>query len=187
MNIRLLINFILFQAGWFACVLGGAWGLPWLGTLTVLAILSYHLTTAINVSNELSLIGIALVLGFAWDSLLVSTGLLTYQSGMFHNALAPHWIIAMWALFASTLNVSMSWLKDHYIIAAIFGGIGGPLAYYAGLKLGAVIMPDLIVALAALSIGWAIIMPLLMLLSKRFDGFNAAPVKQKNPQEVYDV
>jgi hypothetical protein len=28
---RLLVNFVAFQLGWFACVLGAAQGLPWLG------------------------------------------------------------------------------------------------------------------------------------------------------------
>jgi len=174
MNIKLIINFVLFQLGWFACVLGGAWSLPWLGTLSVLAILAYHLSIANDVSNELSLIGVALLLGFVWDSIMVSSGILTYQSGMFHSGLAPHWIIAMWALFASTLNVSLSWLKDRYLIAMIFGAAGGPLAYYAGLKLGAVDMPDQTLALSALAIGWATIMPLLMWVSKRFNGFASA-------------
>ncbi|MDJ0881576.1 MAG: DUF2878 domain-containing protein [Gammaproteobacteria bacterium] len=174
MNIRLIINFVLFQLGWFACVLGGAWNLPWLGTVSVMAILAYHLSTADDRLNESSLIGIAVLLGFVWDSILVATGLLTYQSGMFHSELAPHWIIAMWALFASTLNVSLSWLKDRYFVALIFGAAGGPLAYYAGLKLGAVDMPNQFLALTALGFGWAVIMPFLMWASMRFNGFKTS-------------
>ncbi len=184
MNARLITNFVLFQIGWFACVLGGAWNLPWVGTLSVIAILAYHFSTANEALDEASLIGFAVLLGFVWDSFLVATGTLTYQSGVFHSELAPHWIIAMWALFASTLNVSLSWLKDRYFIALLFGAAGGPLAYYAGLKLGAVDMPDQTLALMALGLGWSVIMPLLMWLSKRFNGFEASASSAKKPVEV---
>lgn len=167
----ILINFILFQAGWFACVLSAAYQQPWIGTLSALAIVAYHLSRAGRPLAEMKLIGLALLIGFFWDSLLVSSGLLIYQAGMLNEMIAPHWIIAIWALFASTLNVSLRWLKGHYLIAALFGMAGGPLAYYAGSKLGAVSLLDTFLSLAALGIGWAFIMPLLMFLSDRFDGF----------------
>lgn len=179
MKPHLIVNFVLFQLGWFACVLGGAWDLPWVGTLTVMAILAYHLSTAHNRLNETGLIASAVLLGFVWDSILVASGLLTYQSGMFHAELAPHWIMAMWALFASTLNVSLSWLKQRTVVAVLFGCVGGPLAYYAGLKLGAVAMPNQVMALAALAAGWAVIMPALMWLSMRFNGFKDSSIPHK--------
>jgi len=44
---------------------------------------------------------------------------------------------------ATTLNVSMAWLRGRYALAAIFGAFGGPLAYYSGAKLGAMTrLPD---------------------------------------------
>ncbi len=58
------------------------------------------------------------------------------------------------------------------ILAALLAGaIGGPLAYFAGNRLGAVDMPDTMMALVALALGWSIIMPLLMSLSRHLDGF----------------
>ena len=170
----LLINFTLFQLGWFACVLGGAWDIPWIGPLAVAAILAWHLLQADKPSHELKLIGIAVVLGTLWDSLLVVSGLLNYDSGMLVGFLAPYWIIAMWALFSSTLNVSLRWLKNRYTLAFLFGAIGGPLAYYAGFKLGAVDFSDMASALLALAVGWALLMPLLMQLSNRYNGFAPA-------------
>lgn len=169
----LLINFTLFQLGWFACVLGGAYGMPWIGPLAVIAILAWHLKQAQQPSHELKLIGVAVVLGTLWDSLLVISGLLSYETGMLVGFLAPYWIIAMWALFSSTLNVSLRWLKNRYALSFLFGAAGGPLAYYAGFKLGAVDFSDMAAALLALAVGWALIMPLLMLLSNRYNGFVA--------------
>jgi hypothetical protein len=166
-----VINFLLFQTGWFACVLGGANNMPWLGLIVVSGIIVYHLGQSKRPLNEVKLILLAVVLGTLWDSLLVSMGWLNYSSGMLMTYLAPYWIIAMWALFSTTLNVSLKWMKGRLLMAAVFGAVGGPMAYYAGYKLGAVAVPDIAVAMLALGIGWAVMMPLLMFLSDRFNGF----------------
>lgn len=187
MNIRLVVNFILFQLGWFVCVLGAASDIPWAGTLGVVVILAHHLHSANNAEKELQLLSLVLTIGFTWDSLLVAFGILEFNSGLFHSALAPHWIIAMWALFSTTLNVSMSWLKGRYLLSAVFGAVGGPLAYYAGAKLGAVSMPSEVAALVALATGWSIIMPTLVLLSERLNGFQPVQNKSHGNRTLYDV
>ncbi|MGB5202220.1 MAG: DUF2878 domain-containing protein, partial [Sedimenticolaceae bacterium] len=90
-----------------------------------------------------------------------------------HAALAPYWIVAMWMGFATTLNVSLGWLKGRYWLAALFGAVGGPLAYLAGAKLGGITLISSEAALTALALGWATIMPLLMYLAARLDGTQA--------------
>ncbi|MGV6817228.1 MAG: DUF2878 domain-containing protein [Thiotrichales bacterium] len=172
---HLLLNFLLFQIGWLVCVLVGATSSHWAGPLFVAVVVAIHLNLATSIIQETKLIFATLAIGTAWDSLLVSTNLLQYQHGMLHPELAPHWIIAMWALFATTLNVSLRWLRGRWILAVIFGAVGGPLAYYAGYRLGAVAMPDMAFALLALAAGWAVIMPLLLWISAQFDGFSKAP------------
>lgn len=170
-----IVNFGAFQLGWLACVLAGAGEWHWAGTALVIAIVTFHLSRANAPRYELVLILSALVVGTVWESLLVSAGLLSYDYGSFHEAMAPHWIIAMWALFATTLNVSLRWLKGRWFLAVMFGAVGGPLAYYAGHRLGAVDMADPAAALTALAIGWAVLMPGLMKLAERHNGF-ARPV-----------
>ena len=166
-----VVNFVAFQLGWLACVLAGAGEWHWAGTMLVIAIVAFHLSRASVPRDEVALILSAVAVGALWDSLLVSAGLLSYEHGSFHDALAPHWIIAMWALFATTLNLSLRWLKGRWRIAVVFGAVGGPLAYYAGHRLGAVEMADPVAALAVLALGWAILMPLLSQLAQRFNGF----------------
>jgi hypothetical protein len=61
-------------------------------------------------------------------------------------------------------------MRNRHSVATIFGAIGGPLAYFSAEKIGAVIIIDNISYLA-LALGWAIITPLLLVISKRFDGF----------------
>ena len=124
-----LINFLLFQLGWFGCVLSGAAGLPWLGAMLATAIIAWHLLRAPDPGAELKLIGAAVAIGAVWDSLLVWQGWLAYPSGMVLPFAAPYWIVIMWALFATTLNVSLRWLKGRWLHAFLFGAIGGPLAY----------------------------------------------------------
>lgn len=164
-------NFLVFQTGWLLCVLAGAGRWHWAGSLLIAAIVALHLWRAKQLKAEFQLIALALLIGMSWDSLLVALGLLQYEHGLLSNHLAPHWIIALWALFACTLNVSLRWLKDRWLVATVFGAIGGPLAYWAGEKLGAVTIPDQSAALLTLMIGWAVMTPVLVLLSKRFDGF----------------
>lgn len=166
-----LQNFILFQIGWFACVLGGASDYSWVGSLTVVAIIAVHLMHAKYVGPELRLILYTLAIGTLWDSLLTVTGLLQFHGGQFFDWLAPHWLIAMWALFATTLNVSMRWLQGRVFLAFLAGLIGGPLAYYAGHKLGAVNYSDPVLALSYVAVGWSIIMPLLSFLASKNDGY----------------
>ena len=165
-------NFILFQAGWFSCVIGGAnQGYAWFGVAAVIAIIGVHLARANDISNELMLIFITMVLGTAWDSALILAGLLSFDNGTFITGLPPYWLIAMWALFATTLNVSMNWLKHKYLIAAVIGAVGGPIAYYAGHRLGAVGFDETSATLLAVGAGWAVMMPVLMALAEVFNGY----------------
>lgn len=166
-----LINFVIFQVGWFACVLGGAYQLPWFGTLLVSIIITFHLLRASQPRAELYLILFAIGIGSLWDSFLVFQGWLEYPSGTLLTNTAPHWILALWGVFATTLNVSLRWLKGRWLIAILSGAIAGPLAYYGGAQLGGVVFTDELTALTALSLGWAILMPTLMALSLRLDGF----------------
>ena len=165
-----LTNLAAFQIGWFACVLGGANEQPLAGTLTVVAAVGLHLYMVRQPSVELLLVAAACLIGLVWDSLVVSLGLMSYPSGTCADGLAPHWIVAMWALFATTLNVSMGWLKGRPALAVLLGGIGGPMAYLTGYKLGGVVIPDLWFGLVVQGLGWAIMMPLLTVLATRLNG-----------------
>jgi hypothetical protein len=166
----ILINAAIFQLGWLCCVLAGANQLAWLGTATAMLIVTWHVLGANDAQKELHLVLIVVSIGAVWDSLLVYAGLLQYPSGTLISGTAPHWIIAMWALFATTLNVSLRWLKNRPLLGALLGAISGPAAYFAGYKLGGVQFPDMNAALLALAGGWAVLMPLVMALSNRFDG-----------------
>ena len=167
----LFANFLAFQIGWFACVLGGAHDLPWVGTGIALVIVAWHLTRAVRPKQELLLVLSAAAIGALFDTLLVWLGWFTYSSGTLIAGTAPHWMVALWMLFATTLNLSLSWLKRRLFVAVLFGAIGGPLAYLGGEKLGALNFESPTAGLIALAIGWASLTPLLAMIAQRFDGF----------------
>ena len=166
----LVINFIVFQVAWLSSVIGGAQQMPWLGPLAVAVALALHFRAARYPLEEGLLILSCALIGAAFDSMLVAAGWVSYKSGLFSSYLAPYWIITMWMLFGTTLNVSMRWLRGKPRLAALFGAYGGPAAYLAGQAMGGIILSNQVAALVALGIGWAVIMPLLMWLSEQLDG-----------------
>ena len=177
----MLANFLLFQIGWFACVLGGANDRPWLGTGIALAIVAWQIGRAGRPRDELILVLISAGIGAVADSALVAVGWVVYASGTVVAGTAPVWLVAMWMLFATTLNVSLRWLRRYPLAAIALGALGGPLAYWAGARLGAMDFAAPIAGTVALALGWAVLTPLLVRLARRFDGYLAAATADMGP------
>lgn len=165
-----LANVALMQAGWFVCVLGAARGWPALGTAAVGAILLWHLWRTPYPRREAMLIGAVLALGAVFDGTVLAADAVAYPNGQWFAWLTPHWMLALWALFAVSLNVSLRWLRQRWALAALLGAVAGPLSYLAGVRLGAARFIDEPLALALLGLGWALTMPALLVLAERFDG-----------------
>jgi hypothetical protein len=168
-----VLNIALFQLGWFACVLGAAHGFVWQGALVALAIVAWHIARAGEPRRELALVACAAALGVAFESLLVQSGWIRFGGGTLVEGAATYWMVALWALFATTLNVSLRGLRHRGWLAALLGAIGGPLAYYAGARLGALEFVALGAGLAAIGAGWAVLTPLLLRAALRLDGYGA--------------
>lgn len=180
-------NFIAFQAGWFAIVLSAAAGRPWLGLPVVLTVLALHLLAVARPRREASLLAIAVLLGLVVDSLLLSGGWLAYASGLWLPGLAPWWILALWPLFATTLNVSLRWLQGRWLLSAALGAVGGPLSYFAGARLGAVDIAAGLEPLLVLGLAWALATPLLSWVAARLDGVHTGPLPRSIRNWVGDA
>jgi hypothetical protein len=186
----LLINFALYQIGWFAIVTGAANDRPWLGMGLGLAAIGVHLILARGRVWQLGLVVAAGALGFALDSLQLWLGVFRYPSGMVCPWLAPPWDVVLWMQFATLLPFCFRWLSRHYLLSSVLGFIGGPLAFYAGEQLGAVaFLPPRLLHLAVLGGIWSLALPLLVWLSdtlvlargwggryRRFTGLAPQPV-----------
>jgi hypothetical protein len=169
---RTISNFVLFQIGWFACVLGAANSMPWTGVVVAALIVTWHLSRSPRPAPELSLILSAVGIGVVFDTLLVQSGWLVYNSPIPSASFAPVWIIALWCCFATTLNVSMRWMHGRWLVAALLGLVAGPIAYLGGAALGGVEVVALTPALIALGAGWALATPLLVRIASRLDGWS---------------
>ena len=68
----------------------------------------------------------------------IATGTYRFTSGTVIDALPPAWLLTMWAQFATTFRHSLRTVISRPPQAALFGAIGGPIAFLAGERLGAV-------------------------------------------------
>jgi hypothetical protein len=157
---RKIINVIVFQAAWFAAVLGAANGMPWLGVVAVPVALVLHLALSPDWRPELLLALSAAIMGFITDSALIALGAFSPMPFLFASPFSSLWMVMLWVNLATTMNVSMAWLRGRYALAAVFGAIGGPMAYYSGAKLGAADVPAM-ADLVVIGIAWAIAFPAL--------------------------
>ena len=158
-------NLVLFKLGWVACVMLAAAGQPVMATLVVAAVVMAHLATVPVKSKESMLLVSAAVIGMTWESLLVRFGIVSYPGYTDAAALAPYWIVAMWVLFATTINHGLRWIKRSWIVASAAGLIGGPLAFFSGAQLGAVEFSHTLLALVSIGFGWAVLLPTLVLVA----------------------
>lgn len=165
------VNFALYYAGWFACVLGPAWGWPWTGTALALVLSGCHLALVERRGDELALMLAAAAIGTVVDSAQIAAGLLRFPGGTLFGVLPPAWLIVLWAQFAATFHFSLRWMKGRPWTAALFGAIGGPFAFLAGRRLGIVdFHPAEWPSLLALAVVWGAVLPLLVRIAARQDG-----------------
>ena len=154
-------HLVLFKLGWLACVFFAAAGKPLLATAAVALVAILHLVSVPVAVKEAVLLVCAALIGLAWESLLVYSGLLSYPGIESASSLAPYWIVAMWVLFATTINHGLRWTKKHWAVAFAAGLLGGPMAFYGGASMGAVEFSNTLLALTAIGAGWAVLLPLL--------------------------
>lgn len=159
---RLLVNLVAFQVGWFSCVMGAAYGFYWLGPVTVLAIFGLHLYLTGCYRRE-SLIGLVfLAAGFVVDTVLTASGVYSPAENLLPRPFSPPWLLALWLNLGIIFNVSLRWLHGRYRFAAIMGGLGGCAAYYSGYALGAMSFHiPFVLCLLVIGCVWAVVTPLL--------------------------
>ena len=184
MSKPIITNLLLFQLGWFACVLGGTYDQVFLGSMIAMAVIAYHFYRATDAKQELRLLILALIIGFVFESIVTSLGLARYSHGHVFDLIAPPWMILMWPLFATTLNLSMRWLKELTpVLIAFIGAAFAPLAYYAGNRLGAVEYDDFILSMSLIAIAWAVLLPALVTMSLKHDGYTTSSSQKPGAQE----
>jgi hypothetical protein len=165
-----LLNLSLYQLGWFACVLGAARGHPWSGAFLGLVLVAAHVALVRRPSQEIELILLAAGIGAVADSAQAALGVVTFRSGSVVPWLCPPWIVVLWMQFATLLRFSLSWVSGRYLLASMLGIVGGPMAFFAGARLGAAeLHPNLAFSLGSFAVVWGVSFPLLVRLAARHD------------------
>lgn len=177
----LIWNVVSVHVGWFGCVLGAAWGRPWLGPAIIAVLVIIHLALTDARQRELITLLGAAVLGYTLDSALVLAGAFDFPPAAAVGVPTTVWMIALWVNFAIVINGALYWLAGRPVLAAALGFAGGPMAYYGGVRLGALTLPNgsgYMLALVALE--WLVATPLVIAAAARIGRL----VRQPVPAEV---
>jgi len=181
--VRMAVNILAFNAGWFACTLGGAHDADWVAFAVVATVVMVHLIWQRRAASEVVLLAGVGVLGTIIDSIQMHIGVFMFP-GRTESLLVPMWFSAFWVNFATLLNVSLRWMQTRCWAAIVFGLLGGPAAYYAGAKLGAIELHDnTLLALLAIGLEWAVVTPLLLLAAR----FATSAGKRERAMATADV
>ena len=156
-------NFAAFQLAWLIAVWGASVGLWWLGPVAVAAWVSAYSIWRKCARAEAPLWLGAGLLGAMTDSLLVWSGAMAFPESAGPAFPTTPWMVALWINFAAALRHCMGWLCGRFVLATVFGAIGGPLAYLAGSKFGALEIQSL----PAIVVAWLLVMPGLLLIEMK--------------------
>jgi hypothetical protein len=159
-----LFNFLAYQLAWLACVLGAAHGWAWAGAAFALTVAAAHVALHRR-AGDLKLIALAAAIGFLVDTALARSNHVEFASAGV-SGWAPYWMVCLWIAFATTLNHSLQWIAQRPLVAAFAGAVGGPLAYLAGAKLGALQIAEPLAALTLTAMLWAVAMAILSIATR---------------------
>ena len=164
-----LVNVGLYQAGWFACVLGGAHGFPWLGAGIGLGLLVVHFVLCREPGKEMVTVLLIGSAGTLADSIQAFFGVFVFPAGYWSEWAVPLWISVMWLQFATLFHFALGWLSGRYLLAVLLGALGGPMAFVTGERLGAAVFPKGYgFSLSVLAVVWAFILPVSTFIADRF-------------------
>ena len=149
------LNLVVFQAAWFACVLGSKSPYPMLypvlGFCAVLGLVI--LSKRFGAAFPFLLSSVAL--GMVGDSLLVRLELLAFYANPTVGG-APLWMIILWANFGLMLRPLFPWFLENNIRCLLGFSMGGLAAYYAGWRMDALAFTSGWETALAILIEWGI-------------------------------
>jgi len=163
------ITLVAYEMVWFVAVIGAGHGLGWPGVLAAALFVAWRLAVSKRRGVELRLATVGLVVGLLLEAAWTG-GRLVHYAAPWPVPAAPAWLIALWVTFALTIVPLFGYLHTRPWLAALFGAVGGPLAYLGaarGWHAVAMATPAWH-TLLALAAGWAIALPLLTSLARHW-------------------
>ena len=131
-----VLNFVGYQAVWFALVVGAARGTPGLAIAAGVAFVILQVATGGEWHTDLRRLILAIALGMFVDGIPALLGWWHYASPSpaFPSQGAPLWILTLWACFSTTIGRSLQFTQTRPWLGALLGAVGGPLAYLAAAR-----------------------------------------------------
>ena len=164
----MLINVVLFQVCWWACILGAAKGFSYLAVVLVILSFLFQSYRSENLKEELVFGLSATLLGSAFDSLGIYFDIFSFPNGSEVSWSYPLWMSALWLNFATLFSKSLKWMSGKYLLSAVLGFFGGPMSYYAGASFGAIALGEnFYLSLVIIGLMWAIATPVMLYGSDR--------------------
>lgn len=154
----LFINVLIYQIVWFLCVFKGD-----TGAFLSLILLAGHLIRSNHRREDLKMMLVLLFIGLVVDGAIRYTGYISYRVD---GIPIPFWLAVIWLALAILPNHSLRWLKGRPWLSSLFAAIGGPLAYWAGVRVGsAEFSQPLMQSIGLLAVVWALLWPLVMVIA----------------------
>ncbi|WGL18080.1 DUF2878 domain-containing protein [Microbulbifer bruguierae] len=126
MNYKKLANFMLFLAGWWTALLYG----NALALIALFVVLMLHFILWRDV-RDIFIILVFIFCGFGIEWAFMASGVQDYRSN-----LPPAWVICIWAMLATIMRYSLSWLVNKPLWAALVGLLIAPVFYYNSVQFG---------------------------------------------------
>lgn len=159
---KIIANAAAYQLTWFLAVLGGN-----RGACIALSLLLLHLMFSAKRMADLRMMLLLLFTGLVVDGTLHQIGFISFTQTGFP---IPFWLMVIWLALAITPHHCLAWLKNRLFLSAVFGALGGPVAYWAGVRLGAATFHwSLPLSIGTLAVLWAFLWPLVMYFSVVID------------------
>ncbi|WP_136797900.1 MULTISPECIES: DUF2878 domain-containing protein [Desulfosediminicola] len=156
----IVTNFAVYQLNWLICIFGQN-SFLWLALLLI----ACHMLVSPSPGKDMVLMAIITICGITLDGLLKAIGFFSFSSDFWP---IPLWLITVWMTLGLLPNHSLNWLKGRWLLSALLGAIGGPVAYWAGVRLGVASFnwstPSSLLLLALL---WALFWPLMMFCASK--------------------
>ena len=120
MHYKKLANFALFVVGWWTALLYG----------NAMALIALFLVLMLHFVMWRDVRDIFIVLGFIFCGFAIEWAFMASGVQDYHSNLPPAWSICIWAMLATTIRYSLSWLLSKPLWSALVALLVAPAFYF---------------------------------------------------------
>ena len=127
----------------------------------------FHFLVIENKAKEFKYIIICFLFGLIVETLFFKLNFISYKGILTEKyAIAPFWIVILWAGFGTTVYHSFKWILGKYRMCFILGAVFTPIFYISADKIGAISFNySLLTSYFVLSFIWGISLLLLVYIA----------------------